>query len=120
MSLHNMQTTLTPDELCAIQNCITQCLIAQREKRAETLESCTELDSADLYRLQCAETASKWAAAQSELLYETWEALPEGSHLKEAYRDDIWMHSDRDLAAMPKGGWEEKPLRKRAPRRPTK
>ena len=36
-----------------------------------------------------AKAAMKWLASVKESLWETWAALPEGSHLKEAYRDDV-------------------------------
>ena len=100
MSLHNLETTVTPDELTAIQNCINQSLMEMQAKRHEAIASRTELSSSEHYRYQCAVTASKWAAAQSELLYQAWAALPEGSHLKSAYAEDIWAHSDRDLMGM--------------------
>ena len=93
MSLHNLQTTLTPDELLAIQNCLDHIGIKLREKQADR----QELSSSEAYLLDCYERGRKWAAAQSELLYEEWAKLPPGSHLKEAYAEDIWMHSDRDL-----------------------
>ena len=55
------------------------------------------LTDAEYRRLDAAERANRWLAAQSELLYNEWESLPEGSHLKAAYSDRVWTWSDRDL-----------------------
>ena len=45
-----------------------------------------------------AEAAYKWLAYVRESLYNNWQALPDGSHLKDAYRDEVWSWSDLDLA----------------------
>ena len=73
MSLHNLYTTLTPAEFAELQ----------------------ELANKSGKRL-----AKRWVAAQAEAFYQEWEALPDGSHLKGIYRDEVWTWSDRDLAAM--------------------
>lgn len=73
MSLHNLNTTLTPAEFAELQE-----LANRSDKR---LAKC-------------------WVAAQAEAFYQEWKVLPDGCHLKEAYRDEVWTWSDRDLAAM--------------------
>ena len=99
MSLHNLDTTLTPAEHTALCNAVTAIHQQVAERRAKALEERTELDSADVYLLQNCETALLWLNAQSEKLYQEWVALPAGSHLKEAYADQVWTWSDRDLVA---------------------
>ena len=108
MSLHNLTTTLTPAEHTALTNAVTRVLLTMREKKGAALAKREELSSADQYLYQCCETAALWLSAQSEKFFKEWEALPEGSHLKEAYADQVWTWSDRDLAAMPENdedGW---------------
>ena len=83
MSLHRHSTVVTPAELDALANAVA--LLP---------------DDGDI---QGKETAYLWIASVREELYKEWEALDEGSHLKEAYRDSVWAWSDRDLAAMPEG-----------------
>lgn len=78
MSLHNLNTTITPHEVAAL---------------FEVLQKST---ADDTYR----ELANTWIAAQKERLFTEWDLLPEGSHLKEAYSSFVWTWSDRDLEAM--------------------
>jgi hypothetical protein len=35
-------------------------------------------------------------------LYAEWAALPDGHHLKDAYREEVWKWDDQDLASIPK------------------
>ena len=100
MSLHNLDTTLTPDEHNALYNAVTHVRLAIGEKKREALAKREELSSADQYLYRCCETAALWLANQSEKFYQEWESLPAGSHLKEAYSEQVWTWSDRDLAAM--------------------
>ncbi len=94
MSLHNLSTTITPAEHRALWNVLIH---TQEQLRAKT----GERDHADRYLATECDTARLWLNAQSERLYQEWEALPEGSHLKCAYDDVVWTWSDRDLEAMP-------------------
>ena len=113
MTLHYHQTRVTPAEHTALSVAIQTMHHQVAGRRAQTLEDRTELSHADHYLLQSCETALLWLAQVSEELYEEWEALPEGSHLREAYADQVWTWSDRDLAAMPPTtGWD-------VPSRPT-
>ena len=38
-----------------------------------------------------------WLGYVNSQLFDAWTALPNGSHLKEAYRDQIWAFDDQDL-----------------------
>ena len=99
MSLHNLKTTVTPAEHTALFNAVTAIHRQVGEREQKALDERTELSSADRYLLRNCETALLWLNAVSEQLYEEWVALPAGSHLKEAYSDQVWTWSDRDLAA---------------------
>lgn len=101
MSLHNLDTTLTPAEHTALWNVVTRMMGLVSEKRAEALQTRTEMGDSDVYLYQDCETARLWLSAQSEKLYQEWESLPAGSHLKDAYREQVWTWSDRDLEAIP-------------------
>lgn len=107
MSLHNLPTTLTPKEHAALHNAVIRCLL-NGDKDEQLQQDC--------------ELAGQWLAAQAERFYQAWEQLPEGSHLKEAYRDQVWTWSDRDLEAIPEGdttelSWLERPTN--TPERPS-
>jgi len=41
--------------------------------------------------------AYKWIAYVRDELYAEWQDLPEGSHLKAAYLDEVWTWNDEDL-----------------------
>lgn len=101
MSLHNLETTLTPDEHTALFNAVMHVRLELGDKKREALAKREELGMADQYLYDNCETAALWLAAQSEKLYQEWAALPAGSHLKEAYSEHVWTWSDRDLAAIP-------------------
>lgn len=100
MSLHNLETTLTPAEHTAMWNVVIQMQEQMRAKREAAMAKHEEMSSADVYLYRCCETARLWLNAQDEKFYEEWESLPEGSHLKAAYEDQVWTWSDRDMAAM--------------------
>ena len=80
MTLHNLRTTITPAEFAELQSLANQ-------------------SDSDL--------AKRWVAAVAEELYQEWAKLEDGSHLKEAYRDEVWTWSDRDLAEAPEADPEE-------------
>ncbi len=42
------------------------------------------------YQLQQHILATKVVANLAQEIYEVWDALPDGSALKEVYRDDVW------------------------------
>ena len=100
MSLHNLDTTLTPDEHNALSNVVTRLRLAMGDKKREALNKREELSMSDQYLYNCCETAHLWLTNQSEKFYKEWESLPAGSHLKEAYSERVWTWSDRDLEAM--------------------
>lgn len=78
MSLQYHQTLITPFEVAALHN-----LIASAEEGPDR------------------DTAYKWLAYARSGLFEAWQALPDGHHLKEAYRDQTWTWDDQDLARIP-------------------
>ena len=41
--------------------------------------------------------AYKWIAYVRDELYAAWQELPDGSHLKAAYLDEVWTWNDEDL-----------------------
>ena len=89
MSLHNLTTTLTPEE----HDAMSDLLSLMRDKVIEGTKD--EQLKRDYL------VAVRWLAAQSEKFFQEWKALPDGSHLKAAYEDMVWKWSDRDLEAMP-------------------
>ena len=78
MSLHYHQTLITPFEVGALHN-----LIARAE------------DGPDK------EVAYRWLCQARSGLFAEWQALPDGHHLKDAYRDEVWQWDDQNLAAVP-------------------
>lgn len=71
----NTQITISQDQLRAIHNIICEA--------GEHIEEGTYLSSElDIAHKACAQIGQN--------LYEAWEKLPNGSPLKEIYRDDIW------------------------------
>lgn len=95
VALHNYSTTVTPQEVSCLHNALSYVQAVLRAKR-EAGEKPT--DGEWLVEIE-AKTAARWLANVKEGLYSEWAALPEGSHLKEAYADEVWTWSDRDLAA---------------------
>ena len=69
--------TITPEEEVALSNVVFPAL--KVEKTPDT------------------ELAAKWLAYVREQLYQQWQVLPLGSHLKAAYEDDVWSWNDEDL-----------------------
>jgi hypothetical protein len=69
--------TITPEDLAALSNCVVRLL---RKKNNEDAQS-----------------AYRWIAYVRGELYKNWEALPNGSHLKSAYSDEVWTWNDEDL-----------------------
>lgn len=108
MSLHNLRTTVTPTELSALDSVIGAFSRELNKKPYNELTYAEQRYKEDISQARC------WIAAQKEELYKEWEALPPGSHLKEAYRDQVWTWSDRDLEAIPETdttdlSWLERP-----------
>ena len=98
MSLHNLSTTITPAEHAALFNAVTATHSVVGKRQREALDNRTPLSSQDQCLLRDCEAALLWLNAQSERFYQEWAALPNGSHLKSAYADQVWTWSDRDLA----------------------
>ena len=94
MTLHNHDTQVTPHEVACLHNVLSYARKAVQAKR-DAGETLTDWD---WLVEQHTETATRWLASVKETLYADWLELPEGSHLKHAYRDEVWTWSDRDLA----------------------
>ena len=47
------------------------------------------------------EVAYRWLCHARSGLFAEWQALPDGHHVKEAYRDEAWKWDDQDLASIP-------------------
>jgi hypothetical protein len=92
--LHNHQTTVTPHEVACLHNALGYAAKAVQAKR----DADEPLTDWDWLVEQQTTTAQRWLANVKESLWSSWVELPEGSHLKEAYRDEVWTWSDRDLA----------------------
>ena len=114
MSLHNLETTVSPAEVAAISKLVVAA--AKQLNTADKIEKRQALTHEEQLLLDAGNTAGAWVAAQHEALYEEWAKLPEGSHLKEAYADQVWTWSDRDLASTPEP--EEQGLNFMKPTRP--
>ena len=94
--LHNHLVQLTPHEVACLHNALAYARKAVQAKR----DADEPLTDWDWLVEQQTTTAQRWLASVKESLWSSWAALPEGSHLKEAYRDEVWTWSDRDLAAL--------------------
>ena len=79
MTLQYHQTLITPFEVGALHN-----LIARAEEGTDK------------------EVAYRWLCHVRSSLFTEWQALPDGHHLKDAYRDEVWKWDDQDLASIPK------------------
>ena len=98
MTLHNLQTTITPAEHTALHNVLSEVRGVLQAKKDRAVIQREALSPEEQRAYEEAETAALWLAAQAERFYEEWASLPSGSHLKEAYADQVWTWSDRDLA----------------------
>jgi hypothetical protein len=78
MSLHYYQTVITPYEVGCLHDLITN----------------SEPDPDQ-------EAAYRWLCQLRSGLFDEWQSLPDGNHLKEAYRDEAWKWDDRDLSGAP-------------------
>ena len=116
MSLHNLNTTITPAERNAL-DFVLNTLRRQAADKRQALITTRQRPSADDDLLwDKLETAELWIKAQNEKFFQAWEALPQGSHLKEAYSDQVWNWSDRDLVSTDEP--EEEDLNFMKPMRP--
>lgn len=76
------QVTVSQEDLRALHNCIAAC--------AEYLRANDNGSLADVYLSNELELAHKVTAYIAQELYQEWASLPEGTPLKEMYRDDVW------------------------------
>lgn len=93
-NLHNHTAQLTPHEVSCLHNALAYAAKAVQAKR-DAGETLTDWD---WLTEQQTTTAQRWLASVKETLWASWAELPNGSHLKEAYADEVWTWSDRDLA----------------------
>jgi hypothetical protein len=84
--------TLTPD----VVHCLHNVLASYRANLQDQPESperwAREEEATRLYR---------WLTYVRQSLFLTWQDLPAGDHLKEAYREEVWTWDDQDLASIP-------------------
>lgn len=78
MTVHYHQTLITPAEAGALHRLVAQA----SEGRDREL----------IYR---------WLCHVRSGLFAEWQTLPDGHHLKEAYREDVWQWDDQDLTGRP-------------------
>ena len=78
-----VQVLISPEEEAALSDCVS----AFKDLIVED----------DAFSTKEAELAYKWLTYVREVLHETWQSLPPGSHMKDAYRDDVWAWNDNDL-----------------------
>ena len=91
--MHYLPTQITPEEATDIQQ-VAQALLRQLEaKPTEELTYHEEL------LLAQAKRALRWSAYVRHQLYDAWAQLPDGDHLKDVYRDEVWTWNDEDIAA---------------------
>ena len=70
-----------------------------RKKHQDSLFSKSEpLTSNEQTLLQECEQLESWTSYVSQSLYQTRRDLPEGDHLKNSYRDQVWTWDDQDIA----------------------
>ena len=79
MSLHYLPTTVTPFEVAALHAVIAAAKEGDDKK-----------------------TAYRWLCQVRSALFAKWQQLPDGDHMKEAYREAVWTWDDQDIAA-PRG-----------------
>lgn len=84
--------TLTPDVVHCLHNVLAR-YRADLQDQPDT--------PGRLVQEQEAERLYRWLAYTRQSLYRCWQELPNGDHLKEAYRDEVWTWDDQDLASIP-------------------
>lgn len=83
----NTQITITQEQLRALHNSISYA--------ADQLRANDKGTHADNYLKGELDLAHKACAYMGHELYQAWSELPEGTPLKDIYRDDIW-HPDQE------------------------
>lgn len=86
------QVTVTPDVVHCLHN-----VLARYRADLQDLPDTPERWVAE----QEATRLCRWLAYTRQSLYRTWDELPAGDHLKDAYRDEVWTWDDQDLASIP-------------------
>lgn len=73
---------MSQEDLTALHNCISY---AAEQLRVQYIGS-----HADVYLRRELDLAHKQCAYMGQSIYAAWAELPEGTPLKEVYRDDVW------------------------------
>lgn len=81
--------TLTPDTVRCLHNVLGRYQADLRDKPEGEGKWVAEQEAERLYR---------WLAYARQSLFRAWQELPDGDHLKEAYRNEAWTWTDEDLA----------------------
>ena len=84
--------TLTPDVVGCLHNVLARHRASLQDQPEGEGKWVAEQEATRLYR---------WLTYTRQSLYRCWQELPEGDHLKEAYRDEAWAWDDTDLASIP-------------------
>ncbi len=75
-------TTINQEQLTAIHNCLSYAAEQLRQNNTGSL--------ADVALSNDLALAHKVTARIAHSLYEEWQALPDGSALKDLYQEDVW------------------------------
>lgn len=94
MTLHYHQTTITPRELGYIHNLLSEIRRTLGTKDQSTLSYWED------QLVKESELLSQWTGNVKHELYKKWVDLPEGDHLKESYRNDVWTWDDQDISSL--------------------
>ena len=84
--------TLTPDVVHCLHNVLARYRANLQDQPESEGKWVAEQEATRLYR---------WLTYTRQSLFRTWQELPDGDHLKEAYRDEVWSWDDQDLASIP-------------------
>jgi hypothetical protein len=98
MSLHSCEVAISPYEV----KCLHNALCSMRSHLQAKQDAGEKPSDHEWLLGMQVEDGQRWLASVCERLYGEWEALPDGSHLKAAYANEVWAWSDRDLAAIAK------------------
>ena len=93
------EVVITPEDHRCLSSVVNSVLSELRKKHQDSLFSKSEpLTPNEQTLLQECEQLESWTSYVSQSLYQTWRDLPEGDHLKNSYRDQVWTWDDQDIA----------------------
>lgn len=96
------QVTITPEDHRNLHNVVCHVLSELTTKQRDHLENDgPELTYFEDRLLKQVEDLQRWKSYVSQSLFDTWQSLPDGDHLKYSYQDEVWTWDDTDLASIP-------------------